>query len=132
VILDTDSVFHGVDRVEEGAEPLPALRPGMQLAREGPDRWRVGPAGGGVLARYGDGDLRFSISWKAYCFADEAEERAAHEHSDDVTREQAFETLLGDLRGRGRLGRAPESARDLALRLVDEYVKFPPARAEAA
>jgi hypothetical protein len=132
VVLDTDSVFHGVDRVEEDATPLPELRPGMQLVREGPDRWRVGPADGEALARYRDDQLRFSISWKAYCFADAAEERAVRDHTDDVTREEALETLRADLRRHGREPQASGSPRDLALRLVDEYVKFPPARAEAA
>src|SRR5215475_3880857 len=42
IILDTDTVFHGVDRVLEGETPLPPLAIGMRLTYDGDDRWRVG------------------------------------------------------------------------------------------
>src|SRR5207244_3389582 len=35
MLLDTDSVFHGVDRVDERAQPLAELRPGMRLVAAG-------------------------------------------------------------------------------------------------
>jgi hypothetical protein len=116
VVLDTDSVFHGVDRVRDTPEPMAPLEPGMQLEAE-------------PLVRYPADEVRFSVSWKAYCYADEAEEQAAREHSDDVTRDRALEALLADLRERGRLGDALPERRDVALAMVDEYVKFPPAAA---
>ena len=127
VVLDTDSTFHGVDRVAEGATPIPALRPGMHLTFEGDGRWRVG-AGDEALARYRWGEIRFSVSWKAYCYADEAEERAVREHRDDLTRAQAVALLVEDLRARGRLRDAPGDRRELALLIIDEYIRFPPAR----
>lgn len=130
VILDTDSVFHGVDRVADSARPMAPLRPGMQLQAEGGGSWRVGPAREPV-ARYGADEVRFSVSWKAYCYADEAEERTVREHADDLTRDQALAALLADLRERGRLGDELPARRELALLMVDEYVKFPPARAHA-
>ena len=40
-----------------------------------------------VVARYGWDELRFSVSWKAYCFADEDEQRSWREHADDLTLE---------------------------------------------
>jgi hypothetical protein len=64
IVLDTDTVFHGVDRVEE-TQPLPALRPGLHLVWEG-DGWRVGSEDA-PLARYRPDEVRFSVSWKAYC-----------------------------------------------------------------
>jgi hypothetical protein len=132
VLLDTDSVFHGVDRVAEEGKPLPPLRPGMQLVYEGSDRWRVGAEGGPALAHYRSDEIRFSVSWKAYCFADEAEERAAREHMDDLAREVALERLLADLRRRGRLAGEPPPRRELALLLIDEYVRFPAPLAQSA
>src|SRR5262249_13827769 len=72
IILDTDSVFHGVDPVVAHA-PMPRMHPGMQLAWDD-GRWSLRD-GNAVLARYGWEEVRFSISWKAYCFADEAERR---------------------------------------------------------
>jgi hypothetical protein len=128
VLLDTDSVFHGVDRVSDEPVAMAPLSPGMQLLWESGGSWRVGPEAEPIV-RYPADEVRFSVSWKAYCYTDEAEERAAREHSDDIGREQALETLFADLRERGRLGDELPERRDLAMLMVDEYVKFPrPAR----
>jgi hypothetical protein len=129
VILDTDSVFHGVDRVAGEGPQMPPIRPGAELVFEGDDRWRL-EIDGEAVARHRWGDLRFSVSWKAYCYADPAEERAVLEHSDDVTRAHAITTLVGELRERGKLGEDPLANRDLALRIIEEYIQFPPARAK--
>ena len=43
----------------------------MRLTFEGNDRWRVG-FGDEAVVRYHWDDIRFSVSWKAYCFADES------------------------------------------------------------
>ena len=124
ILLDTDSVFHGVDRVAETAVPLPPLEIGMRLTFEGHDRWRVG-FGDAAVVRYRWDDLRFSVSWKAYCFADEAEQRAVAEHTDDLTRDAVVARLVEDLRARGRLGDTLPNGTDLALLMIDEYVRFP-------
>jgi hypothetical protein len=131
ILLDTDSVFHGVDRVREAREPLPDLRPGAELVHDGGGRWHV-EREGALLARYEWDDLRFSISWKAYCFADEAERRLAREHADDLEREQVLETLLHDLRRRGRIAGARPPDTELALAIIDEYIVFPPPAPAAA
>ena len=68
---------------------------------------------------------RFSISWKAYCYADDAERRSVREHSDDLTREQALDGLISDLRSRGRLGAKLPDDREVALTIIDEYIRFP-------
>ena len=125
VVLDTDRVFHGVDRVAE-SQPLPDLRPGAQLCFEGAGRWRVG-CEEKPLAHYRWEELRFSISWKAYCYQDAAERRLVEEHRDDLSLDQILETLRADLRRRGRLEQGELDEDDLALTLIDEYVHFPPA-----
>jgi hypothetical protein len=124
ILLDTDSVFHGVDRVGVDA-PLAALRPGMHLVCDGPGRWSLRD-GDAVVAAYAWDELRFSISWKAYCFSDEAERRAWQEHSDDLALDAILDRLVDDLRARGRLGGERPAPTDLALLLIDEYIKFPP------
>ena len=125
ILLDTDSVFHGVDRVAEARVPMPDLKPGMQLVFDGDDRWSV-RHGDEVLARYAFRDLRFSVSWKAYCFADAAEEALVREHRDDLSRAGALAALVADLRRRGRIeGAAPPDA-DLARLIIREYIQFPP------
>jgi hypothetical protein len=123
ILLDTDSVFHGVERVGIDA-PLPPIRPGMRLVFEGAERWTL-RNGDAVLASYGWNEMRFSISWKAYCFADEAERRAWREHSDDLALDAILDRLADDLRARGRLTADRPTPTDLALVIIDEYIKFP-------
>jgi hypothetical protein len=125
VLLDTDSVFHGVDRVYEPRPDFPALRPGMRLAFEGAGRWRV-RNGTDSVASYDWKELRFSVSWKAYCFQDEEERRTWREHSDDLSLEAILERLTSDLRARGRISGERPDDRTLALTIIDEYIQFPP------
>ncbi len=125
VLLDTDSVFHGVDRIRETSGSIPLLRPGMRLVAEGDDRWSVRD-GDQLVARYAWEEMRFSISWKAYCFRDERERRAWREHADDLDLGFILDTLDADLRERERLRGPRPPNRELAELLVDEYVQFPP------
>ena len=130
VILDTDSVFHGVDRVQQTGGEMPALRSGMSLRAEGGGAWSVRD-GDAVVSRYRWEEMRFSVSWKAYCFRDEAELRRWREGSDDLATPAILDTLDADLRRRGRLEGARPAARDFAMMLVDEYVRFPKPAAPA-
>jgi hypothetical protein len=122
VVLDTDTVFHGVAPVALRG-PMPALRPGMQLTFDGDGRWSV-RADGAPLATWRSAELRFSVSWKAYCFADDAERRAWREHADDLGLGFILDRLVEDLRARGRIRERPDDT-TLALALIDEYVRFP-------
>jgi hypothetical protein len=131
ILLDTDSVFHGVDRVSEARAALPALEPGALLVHAGGDAWCV-RKGDAELARYAFRDLRFSISWKAYCFVDEAEERLVREHRDDLTRAQVLATLRDDLRRRGKLPADPADEKALALAIIGAYIPYPPPAPAAA
>jgi hypothetical protein len=124
VVIDTDSVFHGVDRVAETSQEMPILRPGMRLTADGGGRWSVRD-GGTVVAEYRWEEMRFSVSWKAYCFRDEAARQSWRDGSDDLRVDFILDRLEEDLRKRGRIrsGRPPN--RELAETLVDEYIAFP-------
>ena len=125
VILDTDSVFHGVDRVAEIDAPIPVFLPRMRLCAEGNGAWVVRD-GEEVVARYRWADMRFSVSWKAYCFRSKDEREAWRAHSHDLDVDSVLDTLCDDLRKRERLGDQRPQNRALAELLVDEYVRFPP------
>jgi hypothetical protein len=123
ILLDTDSVFHGVDPVGRDA-PLAPLRPGMQLVFDGAGRWSIRD-GDAIVASYAWDELRLSISWKAYCFADDAERRSWEQHSDDLQLDAILDRLLDDLRARGSVRGDRPAPTDLALLLIDEFIKFP-------
>jgi hypothetical protein len=126
VVLDTDSVFHGVDRVLGDERELGRIRPGMHLRYEGDRRWTVRD-GDEVISSYDEDEVRLSISWKAYCFTDEDERAAWRTKADDLSLEVILATLVDDLRARGRLeanGRRPPDA-ELGRLLINEYVRFP-------
>jgi hypothetical protein len=134
VMVDTDSVFHGVDRVLGDDGPIESFRPGMRLFYEGGDQWTVRADGGDIVARYATDEIRYSVSWKAYCFVDEAERAAWSRHTDDLTLEMILDRLTADLCDRGVLS-SPQhglSDADLGKLLIETYVRFPapaPARA---
>jgi hypothetical protein len=124
LVLDTDSVFHGVEPVDAPDDDIAPLEPGMTLEFAGDRRWQVRD-GGSVVASYGWDELRFSVSWKAYCFADEAERDAWREHTGDLDLDWTVARLVDDLRERGRIEDETPSPRDLALLIIDEYIRFP-------
>jgi len=123
ILLDTDSVFHGIDPVAARSTDLPPIEPGVRLHRYDDAQWSV-RRDGEVRAVYNWRDLRLSISWKAWCFADAAELRANDDHSDDLTLPQILDTLVEDLRRRGSIVSRPDDA-TLAQLILEEYIRFP-------
>jgi hypothetical protein len=125
VLLDTDTVFHGVDRVAETV-PLPPVRPGAELRFDpATGDWQLASEAGAPLATYRFGELRFSVSWKAYCYADEAERRLVDGHGDDLALPFILDALDRDLRTRGVLtGPRPKDV-EFAHLLIDTYIRFP-------
>jgi hypothetical protein len=118
-MLDTDSIFHGVDRVEGDETALRDLRSGMRLRHDGEGTWTLRD-GERVVATYGTDDLRYSASWKGYCFVDETERDRWREHADDLTLDRILEILLADL----AIDR-PASDTELGRLLIDTYIRFP-------
>lgn len=125
LVLDTDSVFHGVDRVAQSDRAMPALRPGMALTFAGDRQWAV-VDGDREVDRYRWDELRFSVSWKAYCFVSEAERDAWRTHTDDLSIDFIVDRLVENLRARGRITGPVPANPDLGLMIIDEYIKFPP------
>jgi hypothetical protein len=128
LVLDTDTVFHGVDRVTTAeATVIPPVAPDSTLSPAGAvgDPWVLATVEGTETARYHWDELRFSVSWKAYVFADEAERDAWRHGTDDLDEDRIVDTLVADLAERGVA--APDVARDadLGLLLIDTYVTFP-------
>ncbi|HEX7131275.1 MAG TPA: hypothetical protein VF228_01795 [Iamia sp.] len=128
LVLDTDTVFHGVDRVTtDEAAVVPPVSPDSTLEPAGGvgDPWVLRSSDGTETARYAWDELRFSVSWKAYDFAVEAERAAWRAGTDDLDEDRIVDTLVADLAARGAA--TPDVARDadLGLLLIDTYVRFP-------
>jgi hypothetical protein len=127
VMIDADSIFHGVDRVHGDDTGVMQLRSHMRLVHEDGDGWRLRDAQR-TVARFASGDVRFSVSWKARCFVDQAEQAAASEAQSDLSLEAVVQRLLADLRARDRLSDRNDGRSELELAhlLIDEFVPFPP------
>jgi hypothetical protein len=128
LLLDADSVFHGVDRVADRHDEMAPLKPGMRLDFAGDGAWVVRDREREVV-RYAWEELRFSVSWKAYCFADDDEQRAWRHHAADLTLDAVVDRLVDDLRARGRIDGDVPGNPDLALLIIDTYIRFPAATA---
>ena len=126
VVLDTDSVFHGVDRVLGDERELGRIRPGMRLSHAADGRWSVRDDED-LISSYDEDEVRLSISWKAYCFTDDAERDAWRTKTDDLSLETILDALVDDLVAHGRLeaGAARPPDAELGRLLIDEYVRFP-------
>jgi len=64
------------------------------------DHWVV-RTGDAVIARYHTDDLRFLVHWSAEVFEDLAELKKNMDHSDDLTLDRVFDTLVKDVRSKG-------------------------------
>jgi hypothetical protein len=69
--------------------------------------------------------LRYSISWKAYCFASAEQEALWREGNDNLTLESILETLEAELRRRGVLSGSRPEPTEFALLLVKSFIRFP-------
>jgi hypothetical protein len=126
MVLDTDSVFHGVDRIANVApEDLPRIRPGTTLDCVAPGKWILHNAAGDEVETYDWDALRFSVSWKAYCFRDATERDTWKEHREDVTIDVILDRLVDDLSARGVVPRDVARDAELGRVLIDEYIGFP-------
>ncbi len=65
------------------------------------------------------------MSWKAYCFVDEAERRAWREHTDDLTTDAVVRRLVDDLVTREVVAPGVAVDRALGLVMIDEYIRYP-------
>jgi hypothetical protein len=124
MVLDTDTIFHGVGRIAGEGAAMPEIGPGASLTPidGSKGRWLLADRSGRPVVEYAWDELRFSVSWKAYCFVDEVERDAWRTHTDDLTLDTILDRLCADLAERGV---STERDGDLGLRMIDEYIRFP-------
>jgi hypothetical protein len=128
LVLDTDTLFHGVDPVGGPDVEPPPIDGDAELRRgdETGERWTlVDSRSGEERASYGWDELRLSVSWKAYCFVDDDDRSAWRTHADDLTEASVVDRLVDDLRERGVVDGEPARDKELGLLLIDAYVRYP-------
>jgi hypothetical protein len=130
-MTDVDSIVHGVGLVGDADAPSPPITPGSYLVWSGRRFELTGPSGA-TLAAYDWSQLRLSVSWKAYCFRDEADRRRLLENAPDISPEWVVGRFVQDLVEHGLIGSRMPRDRDLAALIIDRYIRFPPHAPEPA
>lgn len=125
--MATDATLHGVERVTAGLSHLPRIGQKTRLHFCGENSWELRESTQ-VLATFLWSQIRYSIASKAYCFADEQSESLWKSGADALSTQDILGTLKVALRERGLLKAAQPNPTELALLLVDTFVKFPTAR----
>ncbi len=124
ILIDTDSVFHGVERVAREQVEMPQITAETRLHYLGDDNWQL-RNGDEELENISWPELRYSISWKAYCFRDEDEKRLWQDGTDNLAVDFILDRLENELRRIGILeGPRPEPT-TFAMMLVKSFVRFP-------
>jgi hypothetical protein len=103
IVGENDTMFHRGDPMGRGDVDTPAdlaLDSALGPAPGDPARWQI-CNGERVIAAYAREDVRFALSWSADVFRDEAAERLALEHRDDLALGAVIDTFLADLEQRG-------------------------------
>ena len=124
ILVDTDRVFHGVERVAHERPDLPAIGRDTRLHFVGDERW-VLQEGEQQVAEYPWESIRYSVSWKAYCFRDDVDRATWEDGSDDLSIEQILDTLEQELRRCGVLAGERPAPDDFALKMVETFIRFP-------
>jgi hypothetical protein len=130
IVLDTDSTFHGVELVPGWDETLRHIDRSSVLVPDGRGHWSLKCGTPGQLrevATYRTGQLRLSLSWKAYCFSDADEREAWSRGTDALTMECIIAVFVEELIRRGRLV-GPDhglSDEEFGLLVIGEFIRFP-------
>ena len=88
------------------AQPIFVTNEGqLRLHAVGEDAWEMHDRG--AIEAFGADEVRVSILWKAYAFANQAAVDAYHNHASDLDGRMVAEIFATDLRARGHAVTAP-------------------------
>lgn len=126
MVLDTDSRYHGVERVGSDDSPAPVeIVTGAALEHDGNEWVMIGPDGSRIRS-YSTDEVRISISWKAYCFPDAAARHDFEASRGTLTIAEIERRILDNLRDRGLIERSDSPhLPDVVDLLIDTYQTFP-------
>lgn len=124
ILIDTDRFFHGVERVAQTLPELPTIGDKTRLHFHGQQDW-VLQEGEEQIARYSWSQIRYSISWKGYCFTDCAARARWENGEDELSHGEILDTMEKALRKKGVLEGPRPGPDEFALMMVKTFVHFP-------
>ncbi|QFU77810.1 hypothetical protein EY643_07750 [Halioglobus maricola] len=124
IMVDTDNVFHGVERVNNVSPDLPIIGQKTRLYFCGENKWELRESDE-VLAEFDWSQLRYSISWKGYCFANDEAQAIWRENAENLDVDTVLAALEAALRERGALNGSRPEPSEFAQLLVSTFVRFP-------
>jgi len=103
VVVENEMMFHH----GQACGPVAQRKPrGLDITSrlgadpETPDGWRI-TTGEAVIQKIAAQDLRLLVHWGARVYMDFTELKIAFDHTDDITRDQALNMLVDDMRRQG-------------------------------
>lgn len=125
VALDADTIFHGVEQVASDSTATSRVVKNTYLVPGTARRWKLYQRGSPAapVATFRAEEVRYSISWKAYCFADADSYRTWLEHSDDLPLHDIV-PILAEVSGASAAD-DELSEEEMAARFIDELIPFP-------
>jgi hypothetical protein len=103
VVVENEMMFHTAETCGPAAMRRPAglaIHSTMQADPEDATGWQI-VTDGNVIQRIPESEFRFLIHWGADIYMDMAELRVALDHTDDLTHDMVFDTIVADLKARG-------------------------------
>jgi hypothetical protein len=101
VVVQNEMMFHRGDPVGE-PRPIEGLKHRSLIGYEAEDdAWTI-TTDGEPIRRYEPSDMRLLVHWNAELYADMDECRKVMDHTDDLSHDQVVDTLIADLRSKGR------------------------------
>ena len=102
VVVQNELMFHRGDPVgrpeERGIENL--MHRSLFEFQPDEDEWVI-TTDGEVIRRYAPEQIRLLVHWSSEVYRDLDDVKRVMDHTDDLTHEQVFTTLIGDLRAKG-------------------------------
>ena len=103
VVVENEKMFHTAESNGPAAMRRPAglgINSMMGADPADPTGWQI-TTDGKVIQKIPEEEFRFLVHWGAEVFMDMAELRRSLDHTDDLTHDMVFETIIADLKARG-------------------------------
>ena len=128
IVLDGVKVIHGVERFRPDHQ-APRMGKGKHSLtyHESEDVWKVTDPKGTLIQTCNTSDFRISLAWRSLCFQSKEAMDSWDPKSAQIDATEFLRRMEDDLVKRGKItkGQFSLDSIEFAIRLVNEYVKYP-------